>query len=748
MRKFSEKIDDLKDFIQNAKNNFALVTYDTLRMQKSVFEHLKDMNEYYEVIDFIDFNQQNFSGAFKSKLSEKVTSYLLINIHKRILNDKEKWNEWTDLLNISRESLGDGVRNIIFIVNQQSDDLLYYNAKDLYSWFVFRLSFSEKEDYPDYYLILNEIKCASDKIFFKEMQYEVHVPLDELRSQEKELLSLHKMYSESEKSERDISIDIFLPLADIKYKMSNYHEAIQLYDKGLKYLSDTKTKLDIYYNKADILWILGESDKATDLLKQGIDIAKETENKQKQGKLKSQLGAIYHKNGYYDKSLEVSLETIKISKEVGDKKTLALSYNTMGNHYNQKRDYKTSIEYYNESLKIGREINDKYIMTFPISNIGNTLFCIKEYDSALVYLNKALELSKEEGDKKGIIYCLQRIGDIKAFGKNNYDSALEDYQKSLEISKEIDDKSSISRSMQNIGLLHYSKANYTSFISHYKEALSIEEEIGRKSGVSHVHTTIGLYFIGKNDDKAIEHLKKSIDINEHLGDKQNVADTTHWFAFAYKNKGDTDTALVYYKKTLLIREKLGNIKNITDTLNSIANIYRSKNDTDNAITYYNKLISAYEQTESETDNNLDEKICYKGEYDPDIANILTYLKDKEKEEREQSKDAVKNAIDDVAGLYRTKREFNNAIELYEKYCTKSKDEGNKDDIEYYRTKIEMLLKEKGDYDSLASFRWKEPPVILLDYDVFKIEQKQFAFYKSQVSGSGLSPTPNRWENSR
>ncbi len=147
MDTFSEKMDDLKDFIQYAENNFAIVIYDTKQVKLIILHHLKALDEYMKIIDFSQCHQRAYAERFKAQLtkSEKITSYVLKNLEEIIPKDKREQNEWANLFNFSREELSDGVRNTIFFVNHATEDLLFYQAKDIYRWFVFRRYFSEKD---------------------------------------------------------------------------------------------------------------------------------------------------------------------------------------------------------------------------------------------------------------------------------------------------------------------------------------------------------------------------------------------------------------------------------------------------------------------------------------------------------------------------------------------------------------------------------------------------------------------------
>ncbi len=176
MRTFFEKIDDLKDFIQYAENNFAIVTYDTKRMQQIILHHLKKVDEYLEHVDFRLCNSGLYPDWFKRHLttSEKKTSYLLKNLEKIIPEGKPERDNWAELFNFNRESFSDGVRNTIFLVNKKIDDLLFHHAKDVYSWFIFRISFSYEKDH----LMSRRYLNLEDKEL-----------LDELRRQENDLIN-------------------------------------------------------------------------------------------------------------------------------------------------------------------------------------------------------------------------------------------------------------------------------------------------------------------------------------------------------------------------------------------------------------------------------------------------------------------------------------------------------------------------------------------------------------------------------
>ncbi|MDI6736365.1 MAG: tetratricopeptide repeat protein [bacterium] len=105
--------------------------------------------------------------------------------------------------------------------------------------------------------------------------------------------------------------------------------------------------------------------------------------------------------GQYQKALNLLEDGLKISKEIGDKSGEGTILNNISQIYRARGDYETALDYLSRSLKICQEIGDKSGEGTTLSNIGSISYARGKYETAFDYLSRSLKISQEIGDRAG-----------------------------------------------------------------------------------------------------------------------------------------------------------------------------------------------------------------------------------------------------------------------------------------------------------------------------------------------------------
>ncbi|MBU2005450.1 MAG: CHAT domain-containing protein, partial [Gammaproteobacteria bacterium] len=92
-------------------------------------------------------------------------------------------------------------------------------------------------------------------------------------------------------------------------------------------------------------------------------------------------------------------------------------------------------------------------------------------------------------------------------------------------------------------------------------------------------------------DTALDFLKKSLAIQQEIGDKSGEGTTLNNISQIYDARGDYDTALDFLKKSLAIRQEIGDKSGEGTTLNNISQIYDARGDYDTALDFLKKSLA-------------------------------------------------------------------------------------------------------------------------------------------------------------
>ena len=157
---------------------------------------------------------------------------------------------------------------------------------------------------------------------------------------------------------------------------------------------------------------------------------------------------------------------------------------------------------------------------------------------------------RQRGDLQGAIQMFERC---RASGQKVRDAGL---ARSVEAT-----------SLGNLGLTYNNLGQYDKAIDHLTRSLAIQEEIGDRQGVAsslgslgNIYDSLGQY------DKAIDHYTRSLAIEEELGLRQGLASSLGNLGNAYSSFGQYDKAIDHQTRSLAINEEIGNRQGAANTV--------------------------------------------------------------------------------------------------------------------------------------------------------------------------------------
>jgi tetratricopeptide (TPR) repeat protein len=130
-----------------------------------------------------------------------------------------------------------------------------------------------------------------------------------------------------------------------------------------------------------------------------------------------------------------------------------------------------------------------------------------------------------------------------------------------------------------IGKQYHHIGQYKTASEYLKKSLAIQQDIGDKAGEGTTLNNISAIFNAKGDyNTALEYLKKSLAIQQDIGDKAGEGTTLNNISAIFNAKGDYNTALEYLKKSLAIQQDIGDKAGLCATLFNMGHIHAQDND--------------------------------------------------------------------------------------------------------------------------------------------------------------------------
>ncbi|WP_146066587.1 tetratricopeptide repeat protein, partial [Candidatus Venteria ishoeyi] len=149
---------------------------------------------------------------------------------------------------------------------------------------------------------------------------------------------------------------------------------------------------------------------------------------------------------------------------------------------------------------------------------------------------------------------------------------------------EAEDKRTCAEALGQTGKQYHHLGDYDTALDTLKKSLLIQQEIGDKSGEGTTLNNISQIYDARGDyDTALDYLKKSLRIQQEIGDKSGEGTTLNNISQIFQARGDYDTALDTLKKSLLIRQEIGDKSGEGRTLNNMATTAHARGDYDTAL---------------------------------------------------------------------------------------------------------------------------------------------------------------------
>ncbi len=407
---------------------------------------------------------------------------------------------------------------------------------------------------------------------------------------------------------------LFEKAGDLSKKQANFRFALKCYE------CVKNTSPELLLKKAEVLEILSEYDKATEVIERGLHLFGDDNKsdlyqlfsirlasiKEKQGDFNNALVILeklenirnpvlraevlgrvawaHFRVSNYEKSVEIARRAFAIidrlnqtNPEVLIRKGLVL--NVLANVYTKKGELDKAYRFFDEAIKIYRSLNDRDRLSKILINVSTYLMYKKEYERALSLLNEALELVTQTANRGVLPAIYNNIGLIY-MDNRDIEKAIVNFNNALKISRNIGNKYSEMNVLVNISRA-YSLMNFFKEAETYLiQSLELAKKVGNRAteGIALANLAFTYYVDGKLA-KAEEAAREAIFVFEELKDTYSIVDLCPTFIDTLISREKYDEALIELKKYEELSQKL-NIREGTFYHTSIryATIFYLKNE--------------------------------------------------------------------------------------------------------------------------------------------------------------------------
>jgi len=207
---------------------------------------------------------------------------------------------------------------------------------------------------------------------------------------------------------------------------------------------------------------------------------------------------------------------------------------------------------------------------------------LKPYRRDTLYMGYFISEAAKGEYWDGESYALNQMG-IRARNRSRFSQAINLHENALQAATEGNSLEFRVFSLNMLGVVYRRTDAIKTALDYNKEALELAESVenpseGLKRSINVSLNSIGnLYILLKQYDLAVSQFRKSLKLEEELGNKQGMAINYQNIGEALEEQGKLAEALQNYETALAYDEELGSARGLAICKNSIAQIYIKQN---------------------------------------------------------------------------------------------------------------------------------------------------------------------------
>lgn len=361
----------------------------------------------------------------------------------------------------------------------------------------------------------------------------------------------------TDQSDRQLIIDTYHQ-AGILYYESNAYEPAQKYLELVVATceSDKKQTQKIASSYHHLGWIAThwkDYPTAIEFLVLADQYYQKGDYQTEQGNVFNSIGAVYWFQREYGKALEFFNKALEIGQVQEDVSLQQKALTNRGIVFENLAQYTEALNCVEQALDLNQMSQNKENRAYLLNNLGNIQQSLQHYDAALNAYQEALALFESLENKQGASLCYNNIGEAY-LEKGLINKAIENYQTSLNFERGQDDSLNMAVAYVNIGRAHQAGKNYTKSLSFCQKALGILKRYDDASLEAEVYLHLGQnQLILGNNQQAREHLMRSIELSEKIGERAKLAKGYNSMAELFEKMKNYQHA--YHYKTLYAETK-------------------------------------------------------------------------------------------------------------------------------------------------------------------------------------------------
>ncbi|GET33286.1 hypothetical protein PbJCM13498_21490 [Prolixibacter bellariivorans] len=445
-------------------------------------------------------------------------------------------------------------------------------------------------------------------------------------------------------------------------------------------------------NKAELLnqisfaYLYIDAKKAQNYAEQALELAIKRKDRKEEGTAYVAMGSNYFLRGEYEACLPLLKQGLLIGKDLNDRKLITNSLNSLGSYYNKIGDFKKALDAYEEALTYLKSPKDDIEIATIDSNLAGLYSTSGNYVKAMELFMRALTIFEKKGSKEEVARIKNNIA-VAYHDWGNLDKALKYYNEALDVYRDLNQLSNEAIPLNNIGEIYKDRGEYEKAIDYYRQCYGIGIMLDNRQyesiGILGMgEALIKLNRIDEGEAKILEAKAKF----ESMNYVEGLAHVYYNMGLIADARKQSDQAMADFEKSIDYAKKLHIIDLLEKNYAALSRLVAITGDYRRAFELYNTYSTIRDSAFNESKAKLITEIQSRYELEQKQNEIEILTRDNAIKDLELGRKrirfnimlgiilvlAVFSAL--VATLYTTKRKSNLLLESSNEQILQQKDE--------------------------------------------------------------------------
>ena len=299
------------------------------------------------------------------------------------------------------------------------------------------------------------------------------------------------------------------------------------------------------------------------------------------------LGSLLQKQGQLAAAQECFERRIQISEELDDSNGLSIGLNALGGLLQERGQLAAAQHCFERQIQICEELGDSKSLAIGLNALGGLLQKRGQLAAAQQRFKRQIQICEKLGDLKSLAIGLNTLGGLLQ-KRGQLAIAQQHFERQIQICEELNDLQQLAIGLNALGGLLRERGKFAEAQQYFEWQIQVSRDLKNLKELE-----MGLHSLGKVQSlqkqwsQAEQTLRQALDIAIQLENTKGqaiICNTLGQICSKQPGPDKLQQALMYFRKSLELNETLQDRTNLAKAYTAMGEAYLSRQDFENAVT--------------------------------------------------------------------------------------------------------------------------------------------------------------------